>query len=451
MKGERDIILKMPKNITIYYFVGMIIAIFVGIYFTTFENIQYQSIGFSIIGGGIVGIFAFSASLITRIFEEDQILLNTVRKLGITGFIKERSMNSDEYKSIASKAENYDLIGFGLGRFRKDMRHNFENWAKHKNLRILVINPNSDISTQRDREEFDNVGKISNEAIEITRDFLKLTYDQKIKKPLLKWYNAIPSINIQRFDSVMYIGPYFVGKKSIKSFALRLEKNSILYDSFKEHFDEMWSNNELTIDPSFVESFPKLLEVRKKYWENKVYFLVGATYSGKSTALEFAKKLGFITVDWSNVLEEYFKKEGVNEYHYEDVVDKVKEKGIHYFPLKVMNKLIDQYINGNGKAQGFVIAGARNYYELFYLSTFFEISKCKTIIILASDEERFKRFCIKKGENKFSDFLYNDDKSIIESLNERFIKLSNTKLAIIDNSSITKKEYEKRIKKVLAK
>jgi len=445
MKSKSNIILKMPKNITTYYFIGMIISIVIGFLLINGSSIKLQNVGISVVGGVIVGSLAFAGTLISRSNEEDENLLQIVRELGITGYTEERSMKNEEYKIIASNTENYDLIGFGLGRFRKDMRLDFDQWIKDKKMRILVINPNSDISAQRDREELDNVGKISQEVIEITKDFLNLTFQYKIKTPILKWYNAIPSMNIQRFDSVMYIGPYFVGKTSKKSIALRLEDNSILYNSFKEHFDEMWKNEELSFDPSYVEKYPALLTIPKRYWDNNVYFLTGATCSGKTTVLEVAKDLNYIVVDWSSVLRDYFLKQETNEYTNEDVINKVKEKGIHFFPLKVMDKIIREYVNKKGNTSGIVIAGARNLYELFYLSTFFDSSKSKIVMILASDKVRYSRFCKDREMINLSKFLYNDDSCIIESLNEKFIEFKKIQIITLDNDEITLSDYNKKI------
>lgn len=445
MKNKSNIILKMPKNITIYYFIGMIISLVIGFLLINNPSIKCQSVGFSVFGGVVVGSLAFAGTLISRSSEEDENLLQTVRELGITGYTEERSLNNEEYKMIASNTENYDLIGFGLGRFRKDMRLDFDQWIKDKKMRILVINPNSYISTQRDREELDNVGKISQEVMEITKDFLNLTYRYKIKTPILKWYNAIPSMNIQRFDSVMYIGPYFVGKTSKKSVALRLKDNSILYNSFKEHFDEMWKNEELSIDPSYIEKFPALLTIPKRYWDNNVFFLTGATCSGKTTALEVAKALNYIVVDWSSILRDYFFKQGNNGYTNEEVINKVKEKGIHFFPLKVMDRIIREYVDKKGKTSGFVIAGARNLYELFYLSKFFDSSKPNAVTILASDKVRYGRFCECRETINFSKFLYNDDASAIDSLNNRFFKFTKTQIISLDNNEITLNEYKKKV------
>lgn len=445
MKGKSNIILKMPKNITIYYFVGMSIAIIIGVLLIYNTSVKYQAIGFSVFGGAIVGSLAFAGTLISKSSEEDEKLLQTVKRLGITDYIEERSMKTDEYNELFSKTENYDLIGFGLNRFRKDMRLDFDELVNNKKMRILVINPNSDISAQRDREELEDVGKISQEVMEITKDFLKLTYKYKIKTPILKWYNAIPSMNIQRFDSIMYIGPYFVGKTSKKSIALRLEDNSILYNAFKEHFDEMWKNEELSFDPSYVEKYPALLEIPKKYRDHNVYFLTGATCSGKTTALEAAKKSNYIVVDWSNILDEYFLTQEINNYTNNDVIEKVKEKGIHFFPLKIMDRIIREYVNENGKISGFVIAGARNPYELFYLSTFFDSLKSKIVLILASDKARYARFCEDRKIINFSNFLYDDDGCMFEFLAEKYIKFPEIQIITLDNNEITLREYKERI------
>lgn len=450
MNDKGNIVLKMPKKISIYYFIGMFIAILIGLLLINNSSIKVQNIGISIFGGAIVGSLAFAGTLISKGYEEDEKLLQTVRKLGITDYIEERSMMNEEYDKLFDATENYDLIGLGLSRFLEAIKHDLEPLIKNGKvkMRLLVINPNSDMTSQRDREEKDVIGKISKEAMEIKEKILELTYKYKVKTPILKWYNAIPSMNIQRFDSVMYFGPYFAGKTSKKSIAISLEKNSILYNYFKAHFDEIWDKEELSFDPSFVGKYPQLLEINKGYWDNYVYFLTGPTCSGKTTALETAKELNYIVVDWSNVLNEYFLTEGIDNYTNEDVIKKVKEKGIHFFPLKIMERIIGEYINKNGKINGIVIAGARNIYELFYLSAFFDSSKSKVVLILTSDKARYGRFCKDREEINLSDFIYNDDARMFESLKEKYFKFSEIKIITLDNIGITLHEYNEEIKKI---
>ena len=110
-----------------------------------------------------------------------------------------------------------------------------------------------------------------------------------------------------------------------------------------------------------------------------------------------------------------------------------------------MDRIVREYVNKKGKTSGFVIAGARNLYELFYLSKFFDSSKPNTVTILASDKVRYGRFCECRETINFSKFLYNDDANTIDSLNERFFKFTKTQIISLDNNEITLNEYKKRV------
>jgi len=421
-----NIVLKMPRRISIYYFGGLLVVLLVGLGLLVVPgakgninetaNTILQSIGASLIAGSIVGAAAFAGTLVTQSLQQDEELLRSVREMGIVGYFNKRYV-VDEYEKYSKNAREFDLLGYGLGRFRKEMRDQFGEWASTKTMRILVINPNSSLALQRDREENDRIGKISHEAAEITADLADVVHRKKIKRQaIIKWYNAIPTVNIMRIDDVMYIGPYFVGKTSGSSVTLKLERNTVLFNLFESHFDDIWNKEGLSIDPTFVSTFPGLLRLRRKYSEHKAVFLVGDSCSGKTTALEVAEANQYAVVDWSDVLREFFREEG-REFDFRIAGETVRERGIHFFPHRIMNVLLSQYVSLGDSCRGFVVAGARNLRELCYLSTFFDRSLTKIVCLFASEEARRQRYNKREGKTMSRDaFLRFDDSTILWDL-----------------------------------
>ncbi|MFC1604989.1 hypothetical protein ACFL5F_08180 [Planctomycetota bacterium] len=451
-----NIVLKMPRSISIYYFVGLVVALVIGgglvVIAILLPSEEYetakpilQTIGASLIAGAIVAAAAFAGTLVTQSLQQDEELLRSVREMGIVGYFSKRYLN-DEYEKYSKNAHEFDLLGYGLGRFRKDMRHQFEEWARTKTMRILVIHPNSSLTLQRDREENDRIGKISDEALEITADLTDIVYRKKIKVPIIKWYNSIPTVNIMRIDDVMYIGPYFMGKPSGASVTLKLERNTVLFSLFETHFNDIWNEEDLSIDPTFVKRFPGLLRFHRKYSEHKAIFLVGGSCSGKTTAIKIAEANLYAVVDWSDVLLDFFCKEGL-ELDSRTISDTVRQRGVHFFPHKIMDVLLPQYLKLGDNCRGFVVAGARNIRELCYLSTFFNRSLTKIVRLIATEETRRERYNRREGKAmSLDEFLSFDDSTILwdlesESLGSEIARTVQT----IRNDAVSEEDFKEQM------
>jgi len=286
-------------------------------------------------------------------------------------------------------------------------------------------------------------------VLSITKDLVKIEYELKKVTPIIKWYNAVPGMNIQRFGSVMFLGPYFVGKKSTESLALRIEKkDSILFDLFKSHFDELWKNKDLTIDPSFISVYPELLDISNKYWDKRMYYVIGSSCSGKSTALEIASKLGYACIEWSDVLQEYCSNKGI-DFSEENIRGEIKENGVHFFPYKIIEKLVGEFVKNQGGIKGYMISGSRNIEEVKCITNFFRADLSSAILINASDKVRYERHCSRNREHSnINNFIQTDKTNIVNMIKEsvHFIEL---KQITIENEDIALNVFKQKIEGVL--
>lgn len=148
---------------------------------------------------------------------------------------------------MLEKAEkNIDVLGLGLNQFREE----HSEILKHKALegitvRLLVVKPNSKISSIRSYQENDLRG----ETIEISLDKLEkyvkeineiISKSKKGKKIQLKYYDVIPSTMIFRIDNIMFIGPYLHQVPSRNTITFKAEKNTKIFKQYIEHFDKLW-------------------------------------------------------------------------------------------------------------------------------------------------------------------------------------------------------------------
>jgi len=139
-------------------------------------------IGSSLVAAGVVGLALFahdsrSKNSYTNILQQ----LNNLAKLleakvefpeiikryGLIRAFSERGPNQkQEYiDRIEDANERIDIIGFGLSAFREDLGDEFDQWADHLEVRILLFDPvypckEHNMADLRDLEEGNNPGSI---------------------------------------------------------------------------------------------------------------------------------------------------------------------------------------------------------------------------------------------------------------------------------------------------
>lgn len=237
----------MNKKPRLLYISANVILVLVGI---VLHFLNFASIGDNIFASGLVGLFLYWALDVTRKYEsEEEQLLKDANDQGLVR-IYDRRLIVDRYAEVRIKASgNFDMIGFGLRTFIEDNQYNLDEWANRFRIRILVVHPNSDYCVQRDHEENDPPGKIRGDVIYITRIIQGLN-NPKIK---IRWYKAIPTMNLFRMGDTMFIGPYFTDTRSRNSITLELRAGGKLYDRYVENFSRIWNDPTLSCEPNIAE------------------------------------------------------------------------------------------------------------------------------------------------------------------------------------------------------
>ncbi|MFZ2411544.1 MAG: hypothetical protein WAW23_08235, partial [Candidatus Methanoperedens sp.] len=162
------------------------------------------NIGAGLLASGIVAIFYLLYPHLD--IEKDYLRF---RKMGLIDVFQRRNL-SQEYSELLKKAEKQiDVLGLGLDHFREDNGEIVKTKALNGvPVRLLVIKPNSRVSSIRSYQENDLRG----ETIEIPLEKLKsyvievnetIDNSRKGNKISLKCYNAVPSTMIFRIDNIM--------------------------------------------------------------------------------------------------------------------------------------------------------------------------------------------------------------------------------------------------------
>ena len=102
---------------------------------------------------------------------------------------------------------------------------------------------------QRDAEEGNAPGSISTDV----QEFLDRTAEVRVQHPdrfQVRLYTALPSINVFRVDDELFWGPYLVRRQSRNTPTFLVSRGGGLFDRIVEHFELLWSDGELSHEPT---------------------------------------------------------------------------------------------------------------------------------------------------------------------------------------------------------
>ena len=174
--------------------------------------------------------------------------------MGLVNVYHRRDL-SKEYSELLEKAEKQiDVLGLGLEHFREDNGGNLKNKAlEGVSIRLLVIKPNSKISSIRSYQENDLKGetieipliKLKKYVDEVNKSIEQLKTGNKIQ---LKCYDAVPSTMIFRMDNIMFIGPYLHKISSRNTITYKIEGDTEIFKQYEKHFNDLWNDTLCTTD-----------------------------------------------------------------------------------------------------------------------------------------------------------------------------------------------------------
>src|SRR2546421_253399 len=98
---------------------------------------------------------------------------------------------------------------------------------------------------QRDLEEGDHAGTITQQVKKFVADTKAITELVAPNSFEIRLFRCLPSVNIFRVDNEMFWGPYLIKQPSRNSPTF-LVRRGVLFDRLLQHFDRIWTDDSLS-------------------------------------------------------------------------------------------------------------------------------------------------------------------------------------------------------------
>jgi hypothetical protein len=236
-----------PKSLVYILCHAVIFAI--GIVLCTTAKVVLVAIGTSLIAAGIAGWVVFTYVFASQRVSES---LEIVTDFGFIKAFEARQVRiKPEYDRLLEKAhERIDVIGFGLRALREDYLPEMSTWKQKADVRMLLIDPEfpnvgSAYANQRDLEEGDHAGTITQQVKKFVADTKAITELVAPHSFEVRLFRCLPSVNIFRVDNEMFWGPYLIKQPSRNSPTF-LVRRGVLFDRLLQHFDRIWNDDALS-------------------------------------------------------------------------------------------------------------------------------------------------------------------------------------------------------------
>lgn len=161
----------------------------------------------------------------------------------------EKNIESDP-KLEGHKVKQLDGIAFGLSSFRSNREKDILLCLKNgMNMRLLVMNPNSEFVLQRaieEKEHKDSIATSIRKLVEWVEKLNQLSDNGKIQ---IKYYNAMTLDFYWRIDDELYIGPYMYNVVSQQTVTYKFIKGGRGFNLYTDYFESLWNNKDLCQNP----------------------------------------------------------------------------------------------------------------------------------------------------------------------------------------------------------
>lgn len=154
------------------------------------------------------------------------------------------------------KLENHNVkildgIAFGLSAFRCNREYDvLECLQNGMNMRLLVMNPNSEFAKQRAIEENSSPDSIKNSIVELVKWVNKLNKKSTDGKIEIKFYNTMTLDFYWRIDNELYVGPYMYNIMSQQTITAKFSNGGKGFSLYTHYFENLWNNTELCEYPA---------------------------------------------------------------------------------------------------------------------------------------------------------------------------------------------------------
>jgi len=236
----------MKKTINPYSLIVSCVLVILGIvliivdiaYLKTTSSVCVN-IGCSLIASGLV--LLFSAILID--YHQEYLAWHEWKLEKIFKTRAEKNNESDP-KLESHHVKQLDGIAFGLSSFRSNRSEDVLLCMQSgMNVRLLVMDPNSDFIKQREIEEGTSEGSISQSIFNLIEWANKLNKQSNKGKIEIKLYNAMTLDFYWRIDDEIYIGPYLYGVVSQQTITYKYVKGGKGFSLYSKYFEKLWNDD----------------------------------------------------------------------------------------------------------------------------------------------------------------------------------------------------------------
>lgn len=202
------------------------------------EKGLWISVGCSLIASSLVIIL--TALCVERVKD------NPLKEWGIAQIYPSRAvMNTDCEVSVNNAKYKIDAIGFGFRSYRDQKSKDTEKLLKRGvNFRIITMDPDTAFVHQREKEEGEVDGQISNSIRQLVTWADNLNKKKYAGKIVIKGYSCMTLHFYWRVDDEMYTGPYWYGKGSQQTISYKYGAGKA-FNAYSDYFESLWNNQGL--------------------------------------------------------------------------------------------------------------------------------------------------------------------------------------------------------------
>ncbi len=241
----------MKKNINKSAIIVSLVLLLAGVLMVVFDNVLIRTNAYVVSGVGCSVIASGLVLILTSLFldfKKSYEVWDNWKLEKIFHTRAEKNVESDPMLE-SHRIHNLDGIAFGLKSFRstreKDILFCLHNGMQ---MRLLVMNPDSDFIRQREQEENEEIGSISKSIKDLISWAEKLNKLSNKGKINIRLYNTMTLDFYWRIDNVIYIGPYLLNTQSQQTITYKFIKGGLGYDYYYDYFDSLWNDDKFCND-----------------------------------------------------------------------------------------------------------------------------------------------------------------------------------------------------------
>lgn len=161
----------------------------------------------------------------------------------------EKNSDSDP-KLEKHNVKKLDGVAFGLTSFRTQRENDILKCLNNgMQMRLLVMDPNSEFVKQREIEEDALPNSISHSINKLVSWVNKLNSRTDKGKIEIKFYNSMTLDFYWRMDDDLYVGPYLYGVVSQQTITYKFVNGGKGFQVYTDYFDSLWNNEDLCFYP----------------------------------------------------------------------------------------------------------------------------------------------------------------------------------------------------------